>query len=637
MSPSPDPLNTARDTLAACCKAAARAFLDAPPLAMDTQEALLQHFRTHAGPSSQAAAAFWQVEQRFMSELAAQVQMHLARACERLLAADTVQRSQPAGPLALADAAQLDSQVALSAWAGQLPADLKHLEEQVSYQVRRVLRSLESQRPGLRADAQPFGARHLAQCVIDIWDPMAAPHGGGALLFSRHAAALQPVVLAALRSVLAVLDDRYPIPVPRVVPQPTTRTQPTQDAPAPEPGADDPLHALVLFTAPELADALATRIAALRRRSPGPDLQPELERIEAQRAQDAPQQRAEPQTLIRRTRSLFEELQQLPDLSRFDPSQVETLRLLSRVFMILMRDTRLYPELHTALEDLQAPLLRTALRDAAFFTDFDHPARRAIAQLIATGMDRKVPEAQRIERLRGALKSASDLLLQSSQAARPRPAAQDETDDAAARDAAFMAVGERLTQYDMPDFVARMLTVHWSELLARAYVRSSTDPAIWIEGLRVLDRLIWSVQLRGDDRFARELTRELPSLVRSVRGGLKASGASTETTERFMKQLEAWHIKMLKATSVTVLVRSGRGKRAYRNLGQTVARLTSTDLVQMKTESGRTTTGRVLWASPAKSRFILARADRSAPRLMRDTEVRRLINEGRLSTRSSSD
>jgi hypothetical protein len=630
MSSSPDPLNAARDALAACCKAAARAFLDAPPLSMSTQEALLQHFRTQAIPSAQAAAAFWQVEQRFTAELASQMQMHLARACERLLAADTAQRAQPAGPLALADAAQLERQVALIAWTAQLPAELTQIEEQLSYQVRRVLRSLEGQRPGLRADAQPFSARQLAQCITEVWDGLAAPHGGGALLFARHAAALQPVVLSALRSVLAILDERYPIPAPRAVPQPTIRTHPAHEAPAPEPGADDPLHALVLFTAPELAQALATRIAALRRRGHGPDLQPELERIEAQRAQDAPQLRAQPQTLIRRTRSLFEELQQLPDLSRFDPSQVETLRLLSRVFMILMRDTRLYPELHTALEDLQAPLLRTALRDAAFFTDFDHPARRAIAQLIATGMDRRVSESQRIERLRGALKSASALLLQSSQTSRIHPAASDAADDVAARDAAFMAVGERLTQYEMPDFVARMLTMHWSELLSRAYVRSSADPAMWIEGLRVLDRLIWSVQLRGDDRFARELTRELPGLVRSVRSGMKASGASIETTERFMKQLEDWHIKMLKATSVTVLVRSGNHKRAYRNLGQTVARLTRTDLVQMKTESGRATTGRVLWASPAKSRFILARSNRHAARLVRDTEVRRMLQSGQL-------
>ncbi|HET7774206.1 MAG TPA: DUF1631 family protein, partial [Burkholderiaceae bacterium] len=203
-------------------------------------------------------------------------------------------------------------------------------------------------------------------------------------------------------------------------------------------------------------------------------------------------------------------------------------------------------------------------------------------------------------------------------------------DESEAREAAFMAIGERLTRYEMPDFVARMLATHWSELLAQAHLRSSTDPAMWIESLRVLDRLIWSVQLRGDDRFARELTRELPGLVRSVSSGLKAAGANPEVVERFMRQLEDWHLKMLKATSVTVVVRHSARRRAYSNLGQTVARLTRSDLVNMVTEGGHATTGRILWASPAKSRFILARADRRGARLVHDTEVRRLMQAGRL-------
>ncbi len=596
---------------------------------METQDALMQHFRRQAAPGTQSATLYWACEHRFMATLAAQIQMRAARACERMLSPNTKPAPSTATTLALADSSDIERDLALTVWSARLPAELIQLEEQIAYQMRRALRSLEGQRPGLAPDQQPFTVRRLTTDITTLWDECAHPHGGGVLMFKRHAAALQPVLFAALRGVLDVLDTRYPIPVPSHLRAPAVDQ--SAAVALPDVPADDPLHALVLFTAPELTDALSERIAALRNRSRGSDLQPEVERLAAQRTLTAPPApRAGPETLVRRTRTLFEELQQLPDLSRFDPSQVETLRLLSRVFLILMRDTRLHPELHTALEDLQAPLLRVALRDPAFFTDFDHPARRAVAQLIATGMNRRVGETQRLEQLRGALRSAAVLLAQASKAPPSQVPEQAESDDSAAREAAFMAIGERLTRYEMPDFVARMLTTQWSELLTRAHLRSSTDPAMWIESLRVLDRLIWSVQLRGDDRFARELTRELPELVRSVRSGLKAAGVSMESLERFMRQLEDWHIKMLKATSVTVLVRHSSHRRSYSNLGQTVARLTRTDLVSMVTEGGHATTGRIVWASPAKSRFILARADRRDARLVRDTEVRRMIQAGQL-------
>ncbi|HET7774225.1 MAG TPA: DUF1631 family protein, partial [Burkholderiaceae bacterium] len=419
---TPDALRAARDALAACCKAAARPFLALPPLSMETQDALMQHFRLQAAPGTQSAPLYWACEHRFMSSLAAQIQMRAARACERMLSPAAAPGPAQPSQLALADAGEIERDLALTVWSARLPPELMQIEEQIAYQIRRALRSVEGQRPGLTPDQQPFTVRRLTLDITTLWDECAQPHGGGVLMFKRHAAALQTVLTDALRGVLEVLDSRYPIPVPRGLPQPEAPA--AADTPA-ELAADDPLHALVLFTAPELADALSDRMAALRTRGRGSDLQPEVERLAAQRSASAPPPaRFEPETLVRRTRTLFEELQQLPDLSRFDPSQVETLRLLSRVFLILMRDTKLHPELHTELEDLQAPLLRVALRDPEFFTDFDHPARRAVAQLIASGMNRRVGEAQRVEQLRAALRSAALLLAQARRQAPAQAARQ---------------------------------------------------------------------------------------------------------------------------------------------------------------------------------------------------------------------
>jgi hypothetical protein len=63
-----------------------------------------------------------------------------------------------------------------------------------------------------------------------------------------------------------------------------------------------------------------------------------------------------------------------------------TRRLVNLVFAALSGDTRFVPRLRRALCALEAPVLEAATRDSGFFTESEHPLRRAIADIAALGI-----------------------------------------------------------------------------------------------------------------------------------------------------------------------------------------------------------------------------------------------------------
>lgn len=270
-----------------------------------------------------------------------------------------------------------------------------------------------------------------------------------------------------------------------------------------------------------------------------------------------------------------------------DRADEDTLDLVFLLFEHVLQGNTISAQQKVLIGRLQIPILKVALVDKSFFEDKHHPARRLLnhlAQVAVSWNDdgkrtpssiygridsvvdqivgRDDPEPAVFAELDAELcdllaRQQDDARSQELRArqdlARQDPAQQDlelRERQNSARQLVKMAIRARLRgRGPVPEGVASLLFEGWQEVLLAAFLRDGTDGSQWHDAMRIVDRLVWSVQPKVAYEERRELLRSIPELLRTLRERLAEVSYDQRRLARWFKELQALHITALRGAA----------------------------------------------------------------------------------------
>ncbi|KPF70426.1 hypothetical protein IP84_01450 [beta proteobacterium AAP99] len=526
-------------------------------------------------------------------------------------------------------------------------------------------------RPALFIDAVGVAWRQVTQ--VDR-DELMVIDGFGPLLAST--------IEEAHKLLNERLDQRFPVSSARPVQAQGRTHAPAGGAAAPRPSAADVLRAsggaqsLGSPTRPlptATQDQLMRRLAGERAREDGPGesaaLGQMLERLLAMlggmsqargHSAQAPEQTSLASTgaagrSVQPQTADLNVLTRLTELARehaVQDADQRRLALLAQVFGVLLDDPAVHGRVKEIIGRMQVPLLKVALDDGDFFFDENHPARRMMNELLAAGLQDESPSEERVAALDALVDRAERVLADApdeqaqlmldldelqreerefadSIIAEAAPVPDTETDRVeAARHEVAQILGERISRDGVPEFVAQLLSEQWSEVLAMAYVRRAADPAVWLDAVRVMDLLIWSVLPATAPDHRTKLIKSLAELIQGLNAGFDALSWQSDARAEFLDQLASWHASIMRTGRVPDEPDAGRPTSVMLHFEADLDALTRGQWLEFIDEHGPGEMFRISWISPMRTRFILTPAKRAGVRLLTAVELGSRLDTG---------
>ena len=256
-----------------------------------------------------------------------------------------------------------------------------------------------------------------------------------------------------------------------------------------------------------------------------------------------------------------------------NPVDRQIIELLSRVFDSMLCDPQLPASFLTVLARLQASALRVALHDPAMLDSKQHavwllldrigeaacghpqpsdPRAAAVLQFCQTMADElayaSAPDAPLY---RGAL-SRLDMFLADALEAQLRAAqpAVATLELAERRELLQQNLAQRLVDQMVPmrtsPGVRRFVTATWAKVLAESVLRFGEQAEATRGYVKLVDELLWSVQLPDHPQSRQRLLTLLPSLLERLRAGMALIGLPGGEQERVLDELMAIHTEALR-------------------------------------------------------------------------------------------
>jgi hypothetical protein len=332
--------------------------------------------------------------------------------------------------------------------------------------------------------------------------------------------------------------------------------------------------------------------------------------------------------------------------------------LLDSMSSHIITNTIIPGRVRTLLLRLQEPLTQLALTDASFLFTDAHPARRLLHEMINTGIGCDEASGagdplyqalvRTVEQLDDALDgltpgcvlptSAIDTLMRDLQASaaqfyRPLESqlasrceqALREEEQAHARALAEADVLARIETGEVPGFLEEFLLTQWTRVLAFGHSVRSAKPDVLPSVVKAMDDLIWSVQPKGNPEERKELLVRLPGMLSMLNAWLNVVKWHGPEREQFLSQLAERQTAAMRApaapsprqqlelTMNTVqrasehqLTRRARAQQqaALAGFEPVIDRLKPGSWMEFVRNNGTRVNCRLLWASPARGRFI---------------------------------
>jgi hypothetical protein len=263
--------------------------------------------------------------------------------------------------------------------------------------------------------------------------------------------------------------------------------------------------------------------------------------------------KVQPRTVAALKQDLMAQLRRVtPEgrMPRLSDQDSDTIDLVGMLFDYIVRDLKPSGIAQGLLAKLQAPVLRTALRDKGFFTKRHHPARQLLNSIAETGMywldgddaDRGLVEKMQVlvdrvtsdfdgdvrlfETLLSDLSRHMQTLARKAEVAERRhvEAARGRERLEAARVHAGEEVAKRLADRRVPKLLAQLLEQTWTDVLALTELRQGSDSDIYRRRLAVAERLIEAHASRGGSGGALLAPTEMQRLREEVEAGLSQVG-----------------------------------------------------------------------------------------------------------------
>jgi len=279
------------------------------------------------------------------------------------------------------------------------------------------------------------------------------------------------------------------------------------------------------------------------------------------------------------------------------PVDRQIIELLSRVFEAMLGDPLVPVSFLAVVARLQSSGLRVALNDIAMLESKQHPfwqvldrigeaacdhpqpgdPRSAAALLFCQGLADELAgitaaDAALYRRVLGRIESFFAEALQSElQAAAPALAALElaERRELLERNLSQRLVDQMVPMRTSPG-VRRFVTATWAKVLAESMLRFGEQDDATRGYVKLVDELLWSVQLPDHPRSRQRLLALLPNLLGRLRAGMALIGLPGGEQERILDELMAIHTEALRP--------GGRGGAGNLSSEQIVQRLRDEDM-----------------------------------------------------------
>ena len=251
----------------------------------------------------------------------------------------------------------------------------------------------------------------------------------------------------------------------------------------------------------------------------------------------------------------------------------QIIELLSRVFDAMLSDAQLPPSFLTVLARLQASTLRVALHDTAMLDSRQHavwllldrigeaacshpqpgdPRSAAVLQFCTTMADElaraPAPDATLYRRSLGRFDAFLAEALQAQlQAAQPAVAALELAER---RELLEQNLAQRLVDQVAPmrtgPAIRRFITSTWAKVLAESVLRFGEQAEVTRGYIKLVDELLWSMQLPDHPQSRQRLLSLLPSLLERLRAGMTLIALPAAEQEGVLNELMAIHTEALR-------------------------------------------------------------------------------------------
>ncbi len=255
-------------------------------------------------------------------------------------------------------------------------------------------------------------------------------------------------------------------------------------------------------------------------------------------------------------------------------SDEDVIDVISMLFEFVLEERDLPDAMKALLGRLQIPMLKVAILDKSFFSRKQHPARCLLNSLARAGIGWSEGRGREAGGLYAKMDSIVERILSefdndlglferlSAEFAgfleqkdrgskiteqRATQVSQGKEQLQAARQRVFQEINERLFGHDgMPGVVVTLLKDGWKDVLLLIYLRKGEESIEWRNALHLMDRLIWSVQPKGERAQRQQLLKEVPRLLKGVRNGLNDISYDQHKMADLLQDLHDCHTHCLK-------------------------------------------------------------------------------------------
>lgn len=319
--------------------------------------------------------------------------------------------------------------------------------------------------------------------------------------------------------------------------------------------------------------------------------------------------------------------------------------LLQKTAAHVLDDGILPVKARPVLARLQAPLARVAIADHEFFFDERHPARRLLQALIDFSLGcndgehddvvctmlgqlvERLQVEQDFEQMQGELErfiQAEEAKLAEKVREQTAVARREEGQQLALRRAENDVVA-RIENGEVAGFVEDFLQAHWLRVLAFTHGVQEERQDVLPKALSAMDDLIWSVKPKTTVEERKELVRRLPGMLAVINAWLNVIKWNGAERDRFFSTLAEHHAAAMRASAelsardelqlrMDVVQKASEHQLTRRAQEQQQAalaefmplvdRLMPGSWVELVRNNGTKVNCKVVWISPARSRFV---------------------------------
>ncbi len=256
----------------------------------------------------------------------------------------------------------------------------------------------------------------------------------------------------------------------------------------------------------------------------------------------------------------------------------DTIDMVSMLFEFILGDNNIPDAMKLLLAQLQIPIIKAAILDKGFFAKSSHPARRLLNDMARAVVGWSGEKDKSKNSLYGKIESIVKRVLsdfnedislyaelgeelnrfleneqRGSEAAERRTTqiARGKEQLGVAKRRVKTEIGRRIKgQAEIPLAVVNLLNEGWKDVLMLHFLRRGAKSKEWLDALDVMDRLIWTVEPKGDPDEREKLLREIPDVVGIMRREMSDILCDQHMLSRLFKDLERVHLNCLQGRKV---------------------------------------------------------------------------------------